>query len=221
MHGYGPFIWSRRIHKEKEKEKEGKSVEGCVLQRTARLLRTINDIGPWFSRRSDRRFLPGLSSPASLPRPVLPPSAIQSHPPCVFHLLSFLFFPFLFFLRPQRRQVGIRAAVNSPAPLSALMSLLLFALLNAIRAYSVSLPPLLEPSAITSSFQLPRKRTVVTRTRARISEIFSRSRIPQQVHTNTRARYTDGRLTRGIASWGRRGHSNQPQTCIRALLCNF
>lgn len=92
-----------------------------------------------------------------------------------------------------------RAAVNSPTPLSALMSLLLFALLNAIRAYSVSL--LLEPRATTSSFQLPRKRTAVTRTRARISEILSRSRIPQQVHTNTQVRaiYTDGRLTRGIA----------------------
>lgn len=51
---------------------------------------------------------------------------------------SFSFFFFSSF-RPRRRQVGIRAAVNSPAPLSALMSLLLFALLNAIRAYFVSL----------------------------------------------------------------------------------
>lgn len=49
----------------------------------------------------------------------------------------------------ERRQVGIRAAVNSPAPLSALMSLLLFALLNAIRAYSVSLSPCRLPLCAT------------------------------------------------------------------------
>ena len=61
-----------------------------------------------------------------------------------------------FFVRPgrERRQVGIRVAVNSPAPLSALMSLLLFALLNAIRAYSVSLPAL-PPSASPLSSTTP------------------------------------------------------------------
>lgn len=132
----------------------------------------------------------------------------------------------------ERRQVGVRAAVNSPAPLSALMSLLLFALLNAIRAYSVSLPPLLGPRATTSSFRLPRANVVVhartrshTRARARargprsLPRLFRAHAAPQQVHVH--ARNTDVRVTRGIAPRGRRGHSNQPQTCIRTLLCNF
>lgn len=56
---------------------------------------------------------------------------------CFFNRFSL--FSFFLLLRTERRQLGIRAvyALNSPAPLSALMSLLLFALLNAIRAYSV------------------------------------------------------------------------------------
>lgn len=111
-------------------------------------------------RHDDRRFLPGLSSlflSPSLPFPaasspssssssffsdaVSPSARSPSLHPASFHL------PLPPLLPPssERRQVGIRAAVNSPAPLSALMSLLLFALLNAIRAYSVSLPPLLFP----------------------------------------------------------------------------
>lgn len=64
-------------------------------------------------------------------------------------LSSLLLFPPPFLSSLERRQVGVRAAVNSPAPLSTLMSLLLFALLNAIRAYSVSLPSLLGPRATT------------------------------------------------------------------------
>ena len=64
----------------------------------------------------------------------------RSSPVILFSLVLF----FLFLCR-ERRQVGIRAvnAVNSAASLSALMSLLLFALLNAIRAYSMSLTPVL------------------------------------------------------------------------------
>lgn len=158
-----------------------------------------------------------------------------------------------FFFHPrERRQVGIRAAVNSPAPLSALMSLLLFALLNAIRAYSVSLPPLLGTRATTSSFRLPRYTT------CRLTHVGALARPHAYAHTHihtythhvhanlagdpqcrarlsrfvagaqagTRgehARNTPTRkdVTRGIAPRGRRGHSNQPQTCIRTLLCNF
>lgn len=96
-------------------------------------------------RRHDRRFLPGLSSPPSpvasllLERYAVSPSASSLPPPFSSPLLPSLALSSSFVR--ERRQVGIRAAVNSPAPLSALMSLLLFALLNAIRAYSVSLPP--------------------------------------------------------------------------------
>lgn len=157
---------------------------------------------------------------------------MRPYPPRLHVLFLFLLFPPPFLSSSQRRQVGVRAAVNSPAPLSTLMSLLLFALLNAIRAYSVSLLPLLGPRATTfvlsTSPHKRRSRTdVLTYTRAR-SSIFaatlSRSRgFLQQVHEharNTRT-CTDVRVTRGIAPGGRRGHSNQPQTCIRTLLCNF
>lgn len=106
-------------------------------------------------------------------------------------------------LSSERRQVGIRAAVNSPAPLSALMSLLLFALLNAIRAYSVSLPP---PSRslryhvvlLTSSLHtMVHARTLVrslARSRARALEssifavAFARSQAPTAADTHATRR---------------------------------
>lgn len=158
---------------------------------------------------------------------------MRPYPPRLHVLFLLLLFPPPFLSSPERRQVGVRAAVNSPAPLSTLMSLLLFALLNAIRAYSVSLPSLLGPRATTSSFRLPRANVVVharMRSYTRAREVldlrrdsFALKRTLQQVHEhacNTRTR-TDVRVTRGIAPEGRRGHSNQPQTCIRTLLCNF
>lgn len=101
--------------------------------------------------------------------------------------------PLLFFLPPspplllpssERRQVGIRAAVNSPAPLSALMSLLLFALLNAIRAYSVSLPPPPSPYfssllATTSSFRLLSQTSGGSRKDARARDAHTRDSSPR------------------------------------------
>lgn len=136
----------------------------------ARPPRTINDIGPWFSRRYDGTiagFCP-VCPLLLLPRLLLPSSTTRPYPPRLHVLfLLLLLFPPPFLPSSERRQVGVRAAVNSPAPLSALMSLLLFALLNAIRAYSVSLPPLLGPRATTSSFRLPRANVVVhARTRS-------------------------------------------------------
>lgn len=98
---------------------------------------------------------------------------------------SFFFFSSScsFFFHPrERRQVGIRAAVNSPAPLSALMSLLLFALLNAIRAYSVSLPPLLGTRATTSSFRLPRYTT------CRLTHVGALARPHAYAHTHVHTR---------------------------------
>lgn len=102
-------------------------------------------------------------------------------------------------LSSKRRQVGIRAAVNSPAPLSALMSLLLFALLNAIRAYSVSLPPLpqaprsphrpfdfLDTRSGGSRERIYAHARVRARASSRSSTWLSRSRTPRQVH-DTRA----------------------------------
>lgn len=162
----------------------------------------------------DRRFLPGLSSS---PSPVASPSlfngaALSSAPS---RLLSSPSRPFPsppFLSSSERRQVGVRAAVNSPAPLSTLMSLLLFALLNAIRAYSVSLLPLLRPRATTSSFRLSRTNVVVwlAHTYPYTREVldlrrdsFAFTRTPQQVHEH--ARNTDVRVTRGIAPGGRRG----------------
>lgn len=190
-------------------------------------------------------------------------SAVRGLTLRAFSASSFFFFfsssSCSFFFHPrERRQVGIRAAVNSPAPLSALMSLLLFALLNAIRAYSVSLPPLLRTRATTSSFRLPRYTT------CRLTHVGALARPHAYAHTQTHththtyrythhvhanlagdpqcrarlsrfvagaqagtrgehARNTPTRkdVTRGIAPRGRRGHSNQPQTCIRTLLCNF
>lgn len=130
-------------------------------------------------RRHDRRFLPGLSSLLLLPRLLLPSSTMRPYPPRLHVLfLLLLLFPPPFLPSSERRQVGVRAAVNSPAPLSALMSLLLFALLNAIRAYSVSLPPLLGPRATTSSFRLPRANVVV----------HARTRSHTRAHTRARAR---------------------------------
>lgn len=184
-------------------------------------------------RRHDRRFLPGLSSP---PSPAASPSffndaALPSAPSRPLFLL--LLFPPPFLPSSERRQVGVRAAVNSPAPLSALMSLLLFALLNAIRAYSVSLPPLLgAPRYHVVLSTSPRERggsrtDALSHARAHarprgprsLPRLFRAHAAPQQVHVH--ARNTDVRVTRGIAPRGRRGHSNQPQTCIRTLLCNF
>lgn len=105
---------------------------GCALANCACPPGTINDIGPWFSRRSD-------GTTASF-YPVSPLSSTSSVPPLFLAIPRPLSSSSSSFVG-ERRQVGIRAAVNSPAPLSALMSLLLFALLNAIRAYSVSLSP--------------------------------------------------------------------------------
>lgn len=104
------------------------------------------------------RFLRSLPSPPSptnstvslslsfslLRLPLCRPHTPLSSTPSSFPPSSMSSFSSSSFVR-ERRQVGIRAAVNSPAPLSALMSLLLFALLNAIRAYSVSLSPPLGP----------------------------------------------------------------------------
>lgn len=218
-----------------ETDESMEGTEGYVLRRTARPPRTINDIGPWFSRRYDGTiagFCP-VCPPLLRPRHLFPSLTMRPYPPHLHVLFLPLLFPPPFLSSSQRRQVGVRAAVNSPAPLSTLMSLLLFALLNAIRAYSVSLPPLLGPRATTSSFRLPRTNVVVhARTRAHIHtrevldlhrDSFALTRTPQQVQEharNTRTR-TDVRVTRGIAPGGRRGHSNQPQTCIRTLLCNF
>lgn len=183
--------------------------EGYVLRRMARPPRTINDIGPWFSRRYDGTiagFCP-VCPLLLLPRLLLPSSTTRPYPPRLHVLfLLLLLFPPPFLPSSERRQVGVRAAVNSPAPLSALMSLLLFALLNAIRAYSVSLPPLLGPRATTSSFRLPRANVVVhartrshtrarTRARARarssiLAATLSRSRGSA---TGTRTRTQHGR----------------------------
>jgi len=182
----------------------GESVEGTegyVLRRTTR---TINDIGPWFSRRYDGTiagFCPVCLLPL-LPRFLLPFSTDAAANPSRLYVLFLLppLFSSFSFPSSERRQVGVRAAVNSPAPLSALMSLLLFALLNAIRAYSVSLPPLLEPRATTSSFRLPRTNVVVhARMRSHTyihvrgprssSRLFRAHAAPQQVHKHaTRGR---------------------------------
>lgn len=191
---------------------------------------TINDIGPWFSRRYDGTIAGFcLVCPLLLlPWFLLPSSTIWSYPQRLDVLFLLLFFSLPFLPSSERRQVSVRVAVNSLASLSALMSLLLFALLNAIRAYSVSLPPLLESRA-TTSFRLPRTNVVVharmrSHTRAREfldprHDSFALTRLRNR-YTNTHA--TRGRArTRGIAPRGRRGHSNQPQTCIRTLLCNF
>jgi len=86
----------------KEKEKEGK---GRGMRSPVNGASTADNKWHWAvvlatMRRHDRRFLPGLSSPASLPRPVLPPSAIRSLTLRASSIFSFLFFPFLSFLRP-------------------------------------------------------------------------------------------------------------------------
>lgn len=135
------------------------------------------------------------------PPPAASPSFFNDPRLHVFFLLLLLFPPFL--PLSERRQVGVRAAVNSPAPLSALMSLLLFALLNAIRAYSVSLPPLLGPRATTSSFRLLRT-NVVVRTRTLTHTIRARARGPRSSPRLFRAhgprnRYTNTHATRGRA----------------------
>ena len=124
---------------------------GCALANCACPPGTINDIGPWFSRRYDGTTasfysvssFSGSGSLLSLP---LLSSTFTAVVVVVVVLIPNLLHSSSssssFFVRGrERRQVGIRATVNSPAPLSALMSLLLFALLNAIRAYSVSLSP--------------------------------------------------------------------------------
>lgn len=185
--------------------------EGYVLRRMARPPRTINDIGPWFSRRYDGTiagFCP-VCPLLLLPRLLLPSSTMRPYPPRLHVLFLLLLFPPPFLPSSERRQVGVRAAVNSPAPLSALMSLLLFALLNAIRAYSVSLPPLLGPRATTSSFRLPRANVVVhartrshtrahTRARARAREVLDPCRDSFAL-TRLRNRYTYTHATRTCA----------------------
>lgn len=214
-----------------ETNESTEGIEGYVLRRTAR---TINDIGPWFSRRYDGTiagFCP-VCPPLLLPRLLLPSSTMRPYPPRLHVLFLLLLFSPPFLPSSERRQVGVRAAVNSPAPLSTLMSLLLFALLNAIRAYSVSLPPLLGPRATTSSFRLPGQTWWFAHGRAHIHtrevldlrrDSFAFTRTLQQVHEHACNTWTctDVRVTRGIAPGGQRGHSNQPQTCIRTLLCNF
>lgn len=213
--------------------------EGYVLRRMARPPRTINDIGPWFSRRYDGTiagFCP-VCPLLLLPRLLLPSSTMRPYPPRLHVLfLLLLLFPPPFLPSSERRQVGVRAAVNSPAPLSALMSLLLFALLNAIRAYSVSLPPhFLGPALPRRPFDFPAQTWWFThgraltrahthaRARARSSILaatLSRSR-GSATGTRTRTQHGRARNARYRAPRGRRGHSNQPQTCIRTLLCNF
>lgn len=150
-----------------------------------------------------------------LPRHLLPSSTMRPYPSrlLVLFLLLLLFPPFL--PSSERRQVGVRAAVNSPAPLSALMSLLLFALLNAIRAYSVSLPPLLGPRATTSSFRLLRTNVVVrtwtlthTHTRARgprSSPRLFRAHADLATGTRTRTQHADVRVTRWYRAEGTAG----------------
>lgn len=205
MHGYGPFIWKRANRRREQRE-------GCTFLRVHRA-RTINDIGPWFSRRYDGRTIAGFCPVSPL---LFPPAAS----PSLFNdALLLLSPPYLLFFPPSEcRQVGVRAAVNSPAPLSALMSLLLFALLNAIRAYSVSLPPLLLDPALPRRrpFDFPAHKRggfthgrahAYTRARARSSILvvtLSRSR-GSATGTRTRARNTDVRVTRGIAPRGWRG----------------
>lgn len=186
-----------------ETDESTEGTEGYVLRRTARPPRTINDIGPWFSRRYDGTiagFCP-VCPPLLLPRLLFPSLTMRPYPPHLHVLFLPLLFPPPFLSSSQRRQVGVRAAVNSPAPLSTLMSLLLFALLNAIRAYSVSLPPLLGPRATTSSFRLPRTNVVVhARTRShshthargpRSSPRLFRAHPDSATGTGTRTQYAD------------------------------
>lgn len=109
---------------------------GCSLANCACPPGTINDIGPWFSRRYD-----GTTAGFYPVSPLSSSAFVSGNSSALLSLFLPLFTPFFSSSVRERRQVGIRAAVNSPAPLSALMSLLLFALLNAIRAYSVSLSP--------------------------------------------------------------------------------
>lgn len=161
-------------------------------------------------RRHDRRFLPGLSSLLLLPRLLLPSSTMRPYPPRLHVLfLLLLLFPPPFLPSSERRQVGVRAAVNSPAPLSALMSLLLFALLNAIRAYSVSLPPhFLGPALPRRPFDFPARtwwfthgRALTrahTRARARAREVLDPCRDSFAL-TRLRNRYTYTHATRTCA----------------------
>lgn len=168
-------------------------IEGYILRRTAR---TINDIGPWFSRRYDGTiagFCP--VCPPFLLRLLLPSSTMRPYPPRLHVLVLLLLFSPHFLSSSECRQVGVRAAVNSPAPLSTLMSLLLFALLNAIRAYSVSLPPLLGSRATTSSFRLPRTNVVVhartrSHTHARSPRLFC-VHADSATGTRTRTQHVD------------------------------
>lgn len=156
-------------------------------------------------RRHDRRFLPGLSSP---PSPAASPSffndaALPSAPSRP--LSSPLLFPPPFLSSSERRQVGVRAAVNSPAPLSTLMSLLLFALLNAIRAYSVSLPRgFSDPALPRRPFDFPAETWWFTHGRA-------------DIHTHTRARFSilAATLSRADPATGTRSHEHARNTRTR------
>lgn len=187
-----------------ETDESMEGTEGYVLRRTARPPRTINDIGPWFSRRYDGTiagFCP-VCPPLLRPRHLFPSLTMRPYPPHLHVLFLPLLFPPPFLSSSQRRQVGVRAAVNSPAPLSTLMSLLLFALLNAIRAYSVSLPPLLGPRATTSSFRLARHKRGGSRTDARSHTHARRSSIFAATLSRSRGlcnRYRNTHAIRGRA----------------------
>lgn len=184
---------------------------------------------------------------SSFPRDFSPSflSGARSHPPRLLCLLLFLLLLLLLLLLlPLLSSESVGRLAYEPRStrqllFSALMSLLLFALLNAIRAYSMSLPPLLGTRATTSSFRLPRYTRRLTHRGARSRALthvresrrssaaafaltgpVAALRYAAQHARNTLTR-KDVRVTRGIAPRGRRGHSNQPQTCIRTLLCNF
>lgn len=161
-----------------------------------------------------------------LERYAVSPSASSPPPPFSSPLLPSLALSSSFVR--ERRQVGIRAAVNSPAPLSALMSLLLFALLNAIRAYSVSLPPPLGTRAtprrpfdflathVGSRTEVRARARALAHTLTRIlgrssAAAFARSRAPLR-HSQVRVEHArntltrkDVPVTRGIAPRGWRG----------------
>lgn len=137
--------------------------------------------------------------------------------------------------RPRRRQVGIRAAVNSPAPLSALMSLLLFALLNAIRAYFVSLSlrpvppgtalprPFLDFPTLSWCFVYMYRRARARKSSPRLLDSGGRYTNTHATRGCARKREVSRRsiVGRGVAR-GEGEHSNQPTDMHpRTLLCNF
>lgn len=149
---------------------------------TARSPVSARFVLPSFFRETSPSFFNDAALPSALSRPFSSPPLLLSS--------------------SERRQVGVRAAVNSPAPLSTLMSLLLFALLNAIRAYSVFLPPLLGPRATTSSLRLPRANVVVharTFTHIHTREVLDLRRDSFALTRGLCNRYTNTHATRGRA----------------------